>query len=166
MLLYLLRHGDAGDSLLSPTQDAARKLTSIGKDKTRAVMRAARDMKFTPPAAIASSPLTRAQETANIAMEEFAPNAHFEETRVIVPEAEMERTMQYVQSMIEKYGSLMLVGHDPHMTSFASLLVSGSTRPAIEMKKSTLAIFEILELDSMRMRGLLKCLLPPKVHKL
>jgi phosphohistidine phosphatase len=165
MILYLLRHGDAGDSLLSPTQDNARKLTSVGKEKTRAVVRAAKAMKYPAPMAIVSSPLTRAQETANIAMEEFGPMAHFEETRVLVPSAEMEVTMAYIMMMSEKYDSLMLVGHDPHMTSLASLLVSGSTRPAVEMKKSALAVFEITQPDAMRMRGYLKCLLPPKISQ-
>ncbi len=166
MLLYLLRHGDAGDSLTSPLQDDARKLTPAGKEKTRAVVRAAKAMNYPAPRAIATSPLTRAQETANIAQEEFAPMAHFEETRVLVPSAAMEVTLAYIMMMSEKYETLMLVGHDPHMTSLASLLVSGSTRPAIEMKKSSLAIFEITPLDPMRMRGYLKCLLPPTIHHL
>jgi len=166
MILYLLRHGDAGDGLISPTQDAARKLTSIGKEKTRAVIRAVKAMKYPVPDAIVSSPLTRAQETANIAQAELAPVAHFEETTALVPSAEMEVTMAYIMKMSAKYQYLMLVGHDPHLTSFASLLVSGSTRPAIEMKKSSLAMFEITQLDSMRMRGLLKFLLPPKISQL
>jgi phosphohistidine phosphatase SixA len=73
--------------------------------------------------------------------------------------------MAYIMMMSEKYDSLMLVGHDPHMTSLASLLVSGSTRPAVEMKKSALAVFEITQPDAMRMRGYLKCLLPPKISQ-
>lgn len=166
MLLYLLRHGDAGDNLSSPMQDDARKLTAIGKEKTRAVVLAAKAMNYPAPNAICASPLTRAQETANIAQAEFGPMAHFEETRVLVPSAEMEVTLAYIMMMSSKYETLMLVGHDPHMTSLASLLVSGSTRPAIEMKKSALAVFEITQLDAMRMRGVLKCLLPPSIHKL
>lgn len=163
MDLYLLRHGDAGDHLLSPGMDNARRLTNEGNEKTKAVVRALKKMKYAPPEAIVSSPLTRAQETAQLAIEHFAPKAHFEISNVITPGGEMETTMAFIQKMSQKYKSLMLVGHDPHLSCFASVLVSGSMRPVIEMKKSSVALFTLTEMDVPRMRGELRLLLPSRI---
>lgn len=166
MDLYLLRHGDAGDHLLSPAMDNARQLTTEGNEKTRAVVRALKAMKYASPEAVVSSPLTRAQETARIAIANFAPEAHFEISSVITPGGEMETTMAFIQKMSERYKSLMLVGHDPHLSCFASVLLSGQMRPVIEMKKSSLALFTITEMDVPRMRGELRLLLPSRIAHL
>ena len=161
-----MRHGDAGDSSMNPTTDDSRHLTAEGNEKTKAVVRALKKMKYDPPEAVASSPLVRAQETAQIAIEHFAPKAHFEITNAILPGGDMERTMAFIAKMSETYCSLMLVGHDPHLSSFASVLVSGSTRPGIEMKKSSLALFTLTEMDAPRMRGVLRLFLPPRISQL
>jgi len=166
MELYLLRHGDAGDHFLSPTQDNARQLTEEGIEKTRAVVKALRAMKCTPPDAFLVSPLTRAHQTMEIAREELAPKAPIHETKALLPGTEMEVTMSQVAKLFEDYSTLMLVGHEPHLSSFASAVLTGTTRQVIEMKKSSLAHISIVQVDSLRMRGYLRMLIPPKVHHL
>jgi phosphohistidine phosphatase len=166
MELYLLRHGDAGDHAFSPDEDNARRLTSEGNEKTKAVVRAAKKMNFDPPQLIVSSPLVRAEETAKIAIEYFAPKAEYRISEVITPGGDMDRTMAFIAMCAEEFSSMMLVGHDPHLSSFASILVSGSTLGSIEMKKSMLALFSLTDMDTPRMRGTLRLLLPPKIANL
>jgi len=166
MDLYLLRHGDAGDSLLSPVQDGARKLTSEGVKKTQAVAEAMLEMRYAAPEVFLVSPYVRAQETMAIAREVLAAKAPVVETRALLPGAEMEVTMSQVAKLFNEYKTMMLVGHEPHLSSFASIILGGSTRQIIEMKKSSLALITIVQNDSLRMRGYLRMLLPPRVHHL
>jgi phosphohistidine phosphatase len=161
MFLYLLRHGIAEDHA-SRGGDAERELTEEGKEKTRDALVAAKKMKLLPPELLIASPLIRAQQTAQIALEVFAKGAKFETSEAIKPMSDITETMALIADRAKKYGSIMLVGHDPHLSIFGSVLL-GSSVVVIEMKKAALAKFEISRFDVPRMRGQLTALLPPKI---
>jgi phosphohistidine phosphatase len=161
MLLYLLRHGIAEDHG-SRSSDAERELTEEGKIKTHAALSAARKMKLAAPELVIASPLVRAQQTAEIAMEVFARGAAFETSDTVTPMADITETMSLIADRSKKYRSVMLVGHDPHLSSLGSALL-GNTSIVIEMKKASLAKFEISRFDVPRMSGHLVALLPPKI---
>jgi len=164
MLLYLLRHGIAEDHG-SRGSDEERELTDDGKEKTRAALAAAKKMKLFTPELVISSPLIRAKQTAEIALEVFAKGAKFETSDALKPMADVTDTMMLVEQYAKKYSRIMLVGHEPHLSSFGSALL-GSPVPVIEMKKAALAKFEITRFEPPRMRGHLVALLPPKVGSL
>jgi len=161
MLLYLLRHGIAEDHS-SRGGDAYRELTEEGREKTAAALAAAKKIKLLPPELVIASPLIRAQQTAEIALEVFAKGAKFETSEAIKPMSDITETMALIAERAKKYGSIMLVGHDPHLSSLGSALL-GSSTAVIEMKKAALAKFEISRFDVPRMRGYLVALLPPKI---
>src|SRR5438445_10497165 len=138
MLLYLLRHGIAEDH--GSRSDDERELTDEGKEKTRAAMNAVKKMKLFAPELVISSPLIRAKQTAEIAMESFAKGAKFEIDDAVKSGAEVTDTMALVAKWAKKYERIMLVGHEPHMSHFGSALL-GSPTPVIEMKKAALAKF-------------------------
>ena len=164
MLLYLLRHGIAEDHG-SRGGDVERELTEEGKEKTRDALLAAKKMKLFPPELVIASPLIRAQQTALIAIDAFAKDAKFETSDALTPMSEVTDTMTLVTRWAKKYTRIMLVGHEPHMSSFGSALL-GSPNPVIEMKKAALAKFEIHHIESPRMRGHLVALFPPKIGSL
>ena len=161
MLLYLLRHGIAEDHS-SRGGDAERELTDEGKEKTRDALTAAKKMKLAAPELVIASPLIRAQQTAEIALEVFAKGAKFETSEAIKPMSDITETMALIADRSKEYDSIMLVGHDPHLSSLGSALL-GSQATVIEMKKAALAKFEISRFDVPRMRGYLVALLPPKI---
>lgn len=161
MILYLLRHGIAEDHARRGG-DAERELTDEGKDRTRNTLLAARKMKLLPPQLVISSSLRRAQQTAEIALESFAKGAEFETSEALTPMSELSLTMALVTERAKVYNGIMLVGHEPHLSHFGSALL-GSTTPVLEMKKASLAKFEIQRFDVPRMRGFLVALLPPKI---
>jgi phosphohistidine phosphatase len=161
MLLYLLRHGIAEDHG-SRGSDAERELTDEGKEKTRAALLALKKMKLFPPELVIASPLIRAQQTAQIALEAFAKDGKFEISDALTPSSEVTDTMVLVAKYAKKYSRIMLVGHEPHLSLFGSALL-GSPMPVIEMKKAAVAKFEISHIDVPRMRGHLVALLPPKI---
>lgn len=164
MHLYLLRHGIAEEPAARPS-DAERRLVPEGKEKTREIMRALEQMKYPSPELVVSSSLIRAQETAEIALEAFAKNAKFRQNDALLPMGDAIDTMMLVEEVFRKHKVVMFVGHEPHMSMFGSALL-GLSRPGIEMKKSAVALFELLNASSPRVRGVLVGLFPPRVGNL
>lgn len=164
MILYLLRHGIAEEHG-SQTSDEARKLVQEGKDKTRDAMKSLAKMKYPVPSLVISSSLIRAKETAEIAIEFFAPDAKYKMSDALRPMSDVIDTMALVHEYIREYRTIMLVGHEPHLSSFGSALL-GAPHPVIEMKKSSIALFEILRNEVPRMRGTLTALFPPRIGSL
>ena len=160
MLLYIIRHGDADTP--APTDDD-RELSKKGRKVTEAMGQLLKQAGFTPPELILASPLPRADQTARIIAEEFAPEAKFESNDGLKPSSRLESAMSLIASKKDECKVLMIVGHDPLFSVLGSALVCGSEVPTIEMKKSGVAVFEIFRFDVPRMRGVLKAFLPPKL---
>src|ERR1700691_3762215 len=159
MLLYLIRHGDADTPAM---RDDDRVLSKKGIRVTTAMAALLKKAEFDQPEIIITSPLPRAEETARIMLEEFAPNAKFEINEGLRPSGSLEGAMAIIASKKE-YEVVMLAGHDPLFSRLASVLVSGEDRSTIEMKKSAVALFELTRFDAPRMRGVLRAFLPPKI---
>jgi phosphohistidine phosphatase len=159
MLLYLIRHGDADTPAM---RDDDRVLSKKGIRVTTAMAALLKKAEFDKPEIIITSPLPRANETARIMHEEFAPNAKCEINEGLRPSGSLEGAMAIIASKKE-YDVVMLAGHDPLFSRLASILVSGEDRPTIEMKKSAVAIYELTRFDPPRMRGVLRAFLPPKI---
>lgn len=136
-----------------------------GKDKTRAVIKSIAGMNYPAPELVISSSLVRARETAEIAIDEFSGNAKFKENDALAPMADITTTMALAEEAFKKHKVVMFVGHEPHMSSFGSALL-GFERPVIEMKKSAVALFELLNTEAPRLRGVLVGLFPPRIGNL
>ena len=160
MILYIVRHGDADTP--APTDDE-RELSKKGRKITAAMGKLLKSCGFDVPDLIVSSPLLRADQTARIMAEEFAPDAGFEINDGLRPGKDLEVAMSIIAQKRKEAETLMIVGHDPLLSILASALVSGLDMPVIEMKKSGVAIFEITRFNIPGMRGALRAYLPPKV---
>jgi phosphohistidine phosphatase len=159
MILYLVRHGDADTP--APSDDD-RELSKKGIRITQAMAKLLKEKDFAPPEIIITSPLPRAEQTARIIFEEFAPKAKFEINDGLRPGRDLESAMSIIAMKQKDCDVLMLAGHDPLFSRLASVLVSG-TENAIEMKKSAVALFELTRFDVPGMRGILRAYLPPKI---
>ncbi len=58
----------------------------------------------------------------------------------------------------------MFIGHEPHLSSLISNIISGSTKTEISLKKGGLAHIELISTTPV-LRGTLKSLLTPKQLK-
>lgn len=164
MLVYLVRHGIAEDHAATGS-DAERKLVPEGKEKTKVMMKALSKMKYPAPDIVVSSPLTRAEQTAQLALEYFATDAEYKISETLIPMADVLNTVGLIESLKQDYGVAMLVGHEPHMSMFGSALL-GVNHPAIEMKQSSVALFELHRIEPFRVRGALITLLSPRLTTL
>ena len=129
MDIYLLRHGKAQDRHTGITSDAGRKLTESGRAEMEAIASGIISLGI-KPAVIISSPLVRATETAELVMsacktardrkKRFQPR--YDIWQSLAPEADIRDTHALVAQMPPD-SAVMLVGHEPHLSSFASSMI-------------------------------------------
>ncbi len=161
MDVYLLRHAEAeplGDA--NHFRDDLRALTGEGRKqmKSAAWGLQALNIQFD---LIASSPLVRARETAEIVAEigkSGEPIAIWDELSPgIKPAALFERI-----KACGRRESILLVGHEPDMGTLASYLLVGSDKAFIPFKKAGLCRIEVENIPPL-LPGKLKWMLPPKI---
>jgi len=140
MHVYLLRHGLAGerDDPRFP-DDTLRPLTAEGKRRTRAAARGIAALELAIEQII-SSPLVRARQTADIAADELKTGRDdIVESAALAPDRLPGEILKALRE--GSYGkNVLLVGHEPHLSSLVSLMVTGRA-DAMEMafKKAGLA---------------------------
>lgn len=138
MELYVLRHAVAIErGTRGYEDDSKRPLTDKGARKMK---RIARGMFTLDPSldVILSSPFLRAKQTAEI----VAAYLDAWEKLAFTPHLKVGGNPEkLIQSINEQYGSdagIMLVGHEPYLSSLISMLIAGRTDAAIAMKKGGL----------------------------
>ena len=156
MDLILVRHGDAERTAPS---DHQRALTDKGKGQAERLGRCLASCNV-QPAKIITSPLKRAQQTAQLLGKAMAS------ADLVQVEERLSCGMRPEDAceILSDHGNaeaLLLVGHEPDLSTLCTFL-SGSENPdAMEMKKGSCAAFMVE--DAKRRRATLKWLLPPQV---
>jgi phosphohistidine phosphatase len=136
MKLYLLRHAHA----VSEIEDPARPLSARGREQARAVGGHLARHGRVRVSEVWHSRLVRARETAEIVAAELALAAPRREVAGLCPEDPPEGTARRVERSEE---SLLVVGHEPHLSGLAGLLLRlDPDRAAIEFKKGALLCLE------------------------
>jgi phosphohistidine phosphatase len=135
MRLILVRHADAGDRedfAKTGKPDEQRPLSGKGKKQMAS---AAAGLKKLVDACdmIATSPLTRAQQTAAIVAREFQ-GAREATIDALDPDATPDRFLAWLgeQSGVD---TVMAVGHEPHLGALATWLMTGYGDSRIEFRK-------------------------------
>jgi phosphohistidine phosphatase len=138
MNLYLLRHAIASEqSARSGFADSKRQLTAEGRQKLR---RAAKGMKAfgLDFDVILSSPYLRARQTAEIVAEMFEMPARLQFSEHLKPNGRPAALIQQILKLSGPPDEVLLVGHEPWLSGFLSLLASGGPNCAVAMKKAGL----------------------------
>ena len=142
MIVYFLRHANAGQKRLNPVQDEKRPLDKEGIGQCRDVGRFLNSLD-THVDLILSSPLKRSTQTASMVGNEIAYEQRIEMAPALSPGAAFEGFRQLLQQ-VGQLEAVMVVGHNPNMSKFLSLLVTGGLNErAIEMKKGSVARVEM-----------------------
>ena len=129
MHVYLIRHAHALDG----DNDAARPLSPKGRKQVRSVAKLLREAGAFEAAEIWHSPLRRAHETAGLLVQRLRCRTRLKEVAGLKPDDAVDR-------IAEKLGDLRrpvaVVGHEPHLSALASLLVvEAAAPPRFKMKK-------------------------------
>ena len=157
MQIYILRHGIAEDAPPGGS-DAGRALTAEGKQKLRKVLECARDAGVQPNV-IATSPLKRAVETAEIAAEVLKVKRDLVQTAALVPSGSPLRVWSELRS--QKADELLISGHEPLLSKLVAFLLRC---PALEVdfKKGALMRVDVDE-NQAEPHGVLRWMLTVKL---
>jgi phosphohistidine phosphatase len=128
MLVYLIRHAHALDG----ADDAARPLSQRGREQVRALARLLRARDIFQPAAIWHSPLVRARETAELLVRRAGCGIPLMEMAGLMSGDDPRVMARRIRRLHE---DVALVGHEPHLSALASLLVAGAAEPALFVLK-------------------------------
>lgn len=142
MNLYILRHGIAGDPGADYPDDDLRPLTDKG---IRRMRRAAMGMDAmgVAPDLIISSTLVRAIETAEIVQQGLSVAPRIITSEALVPSAHPSRIVQDLADSHTALDSVMVVGHEPHMSSLVSYILTGRVSWLIDLKKGALVSIDL-----------------------
>jgi len=135
MDLYLLRHGKAAAG--SGSSDDARGLTPEGRKEIRQVGGWIASRKI-PLTLVATSPLTRATETAALVHGVLEPRPDLEIWDELAPGGNLDDLVIRIASH-EAAPALLLVGHEPLLSTLASRIIAGDERARISLSKGGLA---------------------------
>src|SRR4051812_30152538 len=119
MNLYFLRHAIAVPRGTPDIKDENRPLTKDGarKMKSGAQGMLALELEFDR---ILTSPYRRARETAEIVAKAF--HLKVETWKALIPSEDPRQLVAGLRKATDK--NLLLVGHEPHLTQFISVLIS------------------------------------------
>ncbi len=136
MLLYLVRHAHA----VGEDENPSRPLSARGRADLARLSRFFAGSGCFAPAQIWHSPLLRARETADELLRRLAPDAVVVETPGLLPEDDSRELAERLALHPTDRGNLALVGHEPHLSALASLLVRGKKSPALFVLKKGAAL--------------------------
>lgn len=161
--LYVMRHGIAEDfDPSSMRSDADRKLTREGKDKLQEQAEGVAKLDL-DVGLILMSPLVRARQTAEIIAAALKKKIPMEVANELVPNEDPERILELLAAKNVSVPTL-LFGHEPHLSTLVSIVLTGKPDAAIEMKKGMLVGLELMRLAP-PFRGMLRFSLPPRVQR-
>src|SRR5207253_576323 len=135
--LYILRHGDAVEHGDPRYKENERPLTTKGIQRTKQLAHVLREMEITMDAVL-TSPLTRARETAEIIARGLKLQDVLRETDHLAPSGSMEELVHQLNTIRPMPKNIMLVGHEPYLSGFISLLCTGGPGLPVVFKKGAL----------------------------
>jgi len=189
MRLLIIRHAiaeDREDFAKSGREDGERPLTRSGRRKME---RGARGLRRMVPDidVLATSPLTRAAETA-----EIVADAYGDVTLVTVdeltPEGRYADFLRWLRALADAGGDggngdmgdqgtggdgqagppdlVAVVGHEPHLSGLVSLFLTGQSTPIVELKKGAACLLDLGDQPTAGRAKLVWSLTPAQLRRL
>jgi len=146
MEIYLLRHGIAVDRGAHQFRnDSHRPLTAEGIKRTRKVAKAMASLEVSF-AAVLTSPLVRAKQTADLVVETLAIPAKLRLCNALAPGGKPHDLIAEIKRLVQPDEAALLVGHEPDLSRLASLLISGKPDADLTLKKAGLCVLDAEDL--------------------
>jgi len=160
MELYLIRHGIAQERT-SDRPDSGRSLTAKGRQKTQQVAQKlySLGLRFD---LILTSPIVRARQTAEILLESQLSD-RTEESTYLAFDGDLLAWLAWLEQQHYRQSTkLALVGHQPNLGDWASILIGSQAEGAIVLKKVGIIGLTLPETGSPLARSQIFWLTPPK----
>jgi phosphohistidine phosphatase len=130
----LFRHGIAVEPQDWDGPEARRPLTAKGADKVREAADGLIRLDIEPTHLIAS-PFVRAGQTAEILREAFRSSPEITQWNELLPDAPPHLLFDRL-AKLHQDACVICVGHEPHLSAAAGLMMSGGPVPGLVFKKS------------------------------
>jgi phosphohistidine phosphatase len=156
MIVYFVRHGAAVDGADWGGSDGERPLTRKGIDKMERVGERLEELEIEADA-IVTSPLLRAKQTAEVLAEALDLEEALSEDERLGGDFD-RRGLAGILNDRADAKALVLVGHEPSMSSVIGELVGGAR---IDFKKGAVACVDVS--DTSALRGVLLWMASPKI---
>jgi phosphohistidine phosphatase len=157
MIIYFLRHANAGERLSNSKKDEKRALDKEGIEQCGIVGRALAALDVQAEVII-SSPLKRAAQTASLVGNELSFEGKLLFDDALRPSASFSDFTRLL-GKYSKSESIMVVGHNPNLSEFLGRIISANGAEAgVDLKKGAVARVEVA-----RRSGVLNWCLTPKV---
>jgi phosphohistidine phosphatase len=145
MNIYILRHANAGVRRVNPILDKKRPLDKEGKRHCQhlAYVLNAMNVQFD---LIVSSPLKRSLQTASLVGTETGYEAKILTSTALTPEANFAQFQKLLRDCAG-HENLLVVGHNPNLTSFLGALLvpaSASAVASVRLRKGSLARLSLI----------------------
>jgi len=142
--LILVRHGIAEEKDFfqqTGQDDSLRPLTIKGQKRIQIL---AQKLKVWVDdlGMIVSSPYLRAHQTAEILIQEF-PKVPMIDVPELVPLVHPQSFLKWLRMNGQSMGTILVVGHEPHLSLLSSFLLHGTLNSFIEIKKGGVVAFEV-----------------------
>ena len=165
MELILVRHSIAEEReefAKKSSEDHLRPLTLKGRKRAQKVAMQMRDWVGDDIDVIVSSPFTRARQTAEIFSQIFM-DLKVLEAPELVPNAPPAAFLKWLKAHAKNYRRVLAVGHEPHLSVFASYMLCGKEESLLEVKKGAVVGLELESFNlGLAAKARLQYLLPPK----
>jgi phosphohistidine phosphatase len=166
MKLLVIRHGlaeDRDEFARTGKDDSERPLTRDGRRKMRQNAKGLREI-VEGIDLVATSPLIRAQQTAEIVSEVFS-DARIETIDTLTPDREPAELMSWLLTQVGS-GTVSVVGHDPHLGRLVSFALAGHTDSFVELKKGGACLLQFENEPAASKARLLWLLTPAQLREL
>lgn len=159
MIIYFLRHANAGQKKFNPAKDEKRPLDDEGIRQCTQMGRILSAAQVSVDAVI-SSPLKRATQTAALVANEIGYDGKLHLDDALRPEASYEQ----FRDMLRKHSkaeALMVVGHNPNFSEFLGhTIATNGNRSFVDMKKGAVA-----KVESEQKKMVLQWMLTPRLAR-
>ncbi|MBP8257913.1 MAG: hypothetical protein KAX37_11360 [Opitutaceae bacterium] len=140
-MIYLVRHAHA----VPAAEDPLRPLSLAGVHECAMLVTFFTKNRLLSPAQVWHSPLSRSRETADRLTAGLNPDAARVEIPGLLGDDDPKILLERINAL-PPVSEIVLVGHNPHLTRLATLLVRGRTKPAfLEFKKGSVLALERTE---------------------
>lgn len=151
MHLFIIRHAVAEEReefAKKNTDDSLRPLTGKGKKKLQKMILSL-EKEFEKLDLVVTSPYLRAKQSAQV-VSDIMDNAKVVECAELVPHAPPQSLVKWIKTHCGSCKRIAVVGHEPHISSFTSYVLSGDPKESfVEMKKSSVALIEVGNFEDM-----------------
>jgi phosphohistidine phosphatase len=162
MNVYILRHGIAVEpGTPGYSKDSDRPLVPKGERKLCQLADALEALEISFDL-ILSSPYLRARQTAEIVAEALKSRKRLSLTEELTPSGSPKKLVEFIHRIQPSPENVLLVGHEPYLSEFISLLLVGNTSLSVLMKKGGLCKLSTDSLKADRC-ATLEWLLTPKI---